>query len=76
MRSDIILITYTVYFVDGVLNRKEPRKVHINTASAEEKDEFKKKGQVIFVDTEHEKKKRKDFTIVSLDESILFLTIL
>ena len=43
MESNITILTSIVYFVDGVLNIV-PRKVHVNTASAEEKDEFKKRS--------------------------------
>ncbi|MGA9843569.1 MAG: helix-turn-helix domain-containing protein, partial [Nitrososphaeraceae archaeon] len=33
---------YRLLYINGVLNRKLPRKVHVNTASKEEKEEFKK----------------------------------
>ena len=54
------------------LKQKVPRKVHINTASAEEKDEFKKRSNKYLWTLNTKKKKRKDFTVVSLDESFFF----
>ena len=54
------------------LKQKVPRKVHVNTASKEEKDEFKKRPEQILVDIRHE---QKDFAIVSLDESFFFYDI-
>ncbi len=37
--------TYTVAsFVNGALNKRLPRKVHVNTASLEEKETFKKRS--------------------------------
>ena len=48
--------------------QKVPRKVHINTASQEEKDEFKKRSEQILVDKtqqQQQDEEKKGFTIVS-----------
>jgi hypothetical protein len=40
----ITLITFIISLEKGGIKQKVPRKVHVNTASAEEKDEFKKRS--------------------------------
>ncbi len=56
--------------------QKVLRKVHVNTASKEEKDNFKKRQSQILVDKtaqqQQQDKEKKGFTIVSLDESFFF----
>ena len=48
--------------------QKVPRKVHVNTASAEEKEDFKKRSaRYLWV-----RYQKKDFNIVSIDESFIF----
>ena len=54
------------------LKQKVPRKVHVNTASKEEKDDFKKRPPRYLWISSSNKKKRKGFTLVSLDESFFF----
>ena len=50
--------------------QKVPRKVHVNTASKEEEDAYKKTEQ-IFVDKQQEQEPE-SFTIISTDESFFF----
>ncbi len=52
--------------------QKVPRKVHVNTASLEEKNNFKKKTEQIFVNIQQQQQQQDGFTIVSLDESFFF----
>ncbi|MDN5846913.1 MAG: IS630 family transposase [Candidatus Nitrosocosmicus sp.] len=52
------------------LKQKVPRKVHVNTASKEEKEEFKKKKTEQILDgTQY---REENFDIISLDESFFF----
>ena len=55
--------------------QKVPRKVHVNTASLEEKENFKKRSpKYLWISSSASSKneKKKGFTIVSLDESFFF----
>ena len=56
--------------------QKVPRKVHVNTASLEEKETFKKRSAQILVDKQQQQQqartRRLGFTVVSLDESFFF----
>ena len=64
---------------DGLKNRpksgrwgfkqKVPRKVHVNTATREEKNDFKKRPPRYLWVSNY---KKKSFTLVSLDESFFF----
>lgn len=55
--------------------QKIPRKVHVNTASKEEKEEFnKRQNRYLWIFNTKAKKKRKT-EIVSLDEFFLFLLL-
>jgi hypothetical protein len=47
-----------------------PRKVHVNTASREEKDAFKKKTIEILVDKQQQQ--QESFTMISTDELFFF----
>ncbi len=51
-----------------------PRKVHVNTASQEEKEAFKKRSYQIFMEKQQQQQQREEdgFTIVSIDESFFF----
>ena len=53
---------YPVFFENGDLSRRVPRKVHVNTtASLEEKEAFKKRSEQILVDkhTQEQEQKKK-----------------
>ncbi len=57
--------------------QKVPRKVHVNTVSAEEKDDFQKKVVQIFMEIQQKQQQQQQqqeygFTIVSTDESFFF----
>ena len=52
--------------------QKVPRKVHVNTASQEEKEAFKKRQEILVDKQIQDSSKRNGFTIVSLDESFFF----
>jgi hypothetical protein len=75
--SDIILITYTVYFVEGVLNIRFQER-YMETPLQKRKRMNLKKGLTNICGhlpptrKEEEEKKRKDFAIVSPDESFFF----
>ena len=53
--------TYTVFFASGVLDKKyQERYTHVNTATREEKNDFKKRPQrYLWVSTSSKKKKMK-----------------
>ena len=74
--KNIIILTYTASFVNE-FKQKIPRKVHINTASLEEKEAFKKRILQILVDKQQQQQQLQEqdaagFTVVSLDESFFF----
>jgi thymidine kinase len=50
--------------------QKVPRKVHVNTASKEEKERFKRAREIL--DTLLLQQKKEGFTVVSTDESFFF----
>ena len=54
--------------------QKVPRKVHVNTATKEEKDDFKKRSpRYLWISSSNKKKgKKKALALVSLDESFFF----
>ncbi len=52
----------------GFKQKVPPRKVHVNTASLEERDFQKKVTQILVVD----KQEKEEFTIISIDESFFF----
>ena len=50
-----------------------PRKVHVNTASQEEKDNFKKRSpKYLWISAASATRQKIGFTVVSLDESFFF----
>ena len=53
--------------------QKVPRKVHVNTASLDEKDDFKKRqNRYLWINSNSKDEEKKGFTIVSVDESFFF----
>jgi hypothetical protein len=63
-----IISTFIHYFTIGALSKqKVPRKIHVNTASEEEKEGFKKRTKEILLDNLAD-----GFTALSLDESFFF----
>ena len=64
---------YRLSFENGDSNKKVTRKVHVNTASREEKNNFKKRAeQTLVVGISSSKSKQESFTIISRDESFFF----
>ena len=59
------------------LSRRYQEKYMLNTASAEEKEEFKKRwNRYLLISIQQEQKEDFGFTLVSLDESFFFYDLL
>ena len=68
MESDIIIPTYTDSCTQWGFKQKVPRKIHVNTASREEKERFKKEKERYWIIIS----RAGGFTVVSTDESFFF----
>ena len=68
MESNIIIPIFTVLLKNGVLNRKYQEKFMLKPLQKKKRMNLKKDGQIL-VDIQHQKK---EFAIVSLDESFFF----